>query len=98
MPTKTKDGKKVRTKTAQQLIHEAPAVSLPSAPPSAATAVKTPSTGFMKPAGVDAPQLPSKLKSSTKKRHRDSDAASDVTDSTGKKRKKKAEACLATVE
>ncbi|EPS98902.1 hypothetical protein FOMPIDRAFT_1017422 [Fomitopsis schrenkii] len=102
LPTKSKDGKTFRAKTAQQLIRESPATapaSLSSAPPFAATAVKTGTTGFMKPAGVDAPQLPSNRKSSAKKRHRDRDAASDATDSTGKKRKKKAtEAGLATVE
>ena len=101
MSTKSKDGKKTRTKTAQQLIHETP-VAPPatlSTPPSTANAAKTESNGFMKPAGVDAPPLAAAPKSGAKKRHRDRDAASDGTDSKGKKRKKRtAEAGLATVE
>ncbi|TFY56061.1 hypothetical protein EVJ58_g7862 [Rhodofomes roseus] len=100
LPTKSKDGKKARTKTAQQLIRETAAttpVSLSSAPRSGTTDMKREPSGFMKPAGVDAPP-PTSSKSGQKKRHRDRDAPTEPAESKGKKRKKKAETELTTVE
>ncbi|KAH9922227.1 uncharacterized protein B0H18DRAFT_1018643 [Fomitopsis serialis] len=99
LPTKSKDSKKARTKTAQQLVHETAAVasvSLSSAPPSRAAVAKSEPAGFMKPAGVDAPP-PTNAKQGQKKRQRDRDSTVDSTESKGKKRKKKVEADLATV-
>jgi len=98
LPIKSKDSKKARSKTAQQLIHETAAVasvSLSSAPPSGAAIAKSEPAGFMKPAGVDAPP-PTNAKQGQKKRQRDHDTA-DSTESKGKKRKKKVEADLVTV-
>ncbi|KZT68015.1 hypothetical protein DAEQUDRAFT_728282 [Daedalea quercina L-15889] len=100
LPTKPRDGKKARTKTAQELIRETAAaapVSLSSVPTSSAVNVKSEPAGFLKPAGVDAPPL-ADANSGYKRRQRDRDMVPDPTESKRKKRKKNAEAALTTVE
>ncbi|KAI1790553.1 hypothetical protein LXA43DRAFT_1062013 [Ganoderma leucocontextum] len=88
-----RDGKKARTKTAQELIRD----SAPIRPPASllefsddteskpAPRLIPPSAGFMKPAGVDAPAAPA---ASARKRDREGSSAG----TEGKKRKKKKEA------
>lgn len=79
-----KDGKKVRTKTAQMLIREDPLASMPPFPRPPAAA----SSGFMKPAGIDEPASKGG-NSATLKRGREQDPSVDPSDAKGKKRKKK---------
>ncbi|KAH9852973.1 hypothetical protein C2E23DRAFT_859599 [Lenzites betulinus] len=87
----TRDGKKPRTKTAQQLIHETgvrpPASMQPPPPPP----IKQ-EEGFLKPAGVDEPVRTARKAPSAVprvKRERDRDDGTDHLGLEGKKRKKK---------
>ncbi|KZT00272.1 uncharacterized protein LAESUDRAFT_732425 [Laetiporus sulphureus 93-53] len=88
-----KEGKKVRTKTAQELIRED--AILQSRPSSSAPAIldevkPRASAGFVKPAGIDDP---SSISARAKKRNRDQDHPNVTrSGSQSSKRKKKSEA------
>ena len=91
-PTKQQSSNKAKAKTAQELIREGVGAK-PSAHLVHDAESQSAPTGFVKPAGVDAPSLNRPKANSTTSLKRERDLAVDDT-STNKKRKKKKEVTL----
>ncbi|KAI0830286.1 hypothetical protein BC628DRAFT_1416584 [Trametes gibbosa] len=91
----TKDGKKSRTRTAQQLIHENVAVRPPASMQPPPPPPMKQEEGFLKPVGVDEPVRTARKAPSAGprvKRERAQDDGTDHLGLEGKKRKKKKDA------